>query len=211
MKKISTWFILIVLVGGCSCPKKKMVVNANTDTERMDSASVDHQLYSGFRELAMLLGISNLDTGFDGLQYRFWFGYSTSSADSSSLLIFSKVRNEWHGELYNFSPVYDSVNMISLNKSVRALIPKSGWEVFEDKISSANMVDFRKYRDISGYPKGISTHCDAITVEMGSKNFHKVLKYPCYEFSDSSIRELNIIADLIRYMETNFSIKLGNT
>ncbi|MGB8190380.1 MAG: hypothetical protein WCF67_00615, partial [Chitinophagaceae bacterium] len=121
-----------------------------------------------------LANLPDLENGFDELQIRIWFAYSSTI---ENLLIFSKVNGKWEGSYNRLEFYYDSTSrqLTAINRISKAFSPKSGWKLFTDSLAKLGLYNLPDRTAIPGYELERDGHW--IAVEFADCKNYKVYRY----------------------------------
>lgn len=178
----------------------------NESVELTEDTSGNKKLYSAYQELSQQIKIEILNDKFDETQFRFWI--HILGGDSSKLILLRKVSNEWVGKEYSFKKRFDENKNMLIDVSSKDLVPKGGWNVITQKLTSLDLDKFRYFKDIPGYNIGISTHCFELTLEYVQSGKHIILPYPCFEYYHKNVQEVTSLVNLINYIDSDADLTL---
>lgn len=125
-------------------------------------------------KIELLAGLTKIDTGFDGLQIRIGYAYSS---DVEHLIILTNEKEKWVGTLntlkFNYKDLSDS--LISINRTTKNVVPKSGWKIFTDSLISMGILELPDMTAVTDYE--LATDGSWFTVD-----FAKCRKYRYYSY-----------------------------
>lgn len=153
------------------------------------------------------LGLTSLESGFDSLQIRLWYGYASN--DSSQLVILKNNNHKWSAELFTLEYQFDSETdtIKSINKSSIIRDPTSGWANFSDRLFDLQIITLPDDEKITHYPDLMDG--DGIIVELATRKFYRIYSYkePNYVYNREKIKEAYSITLILDLIEEEFNFK----
>jgi len=127
-----------------------------TDTLKLEHIKAG---YVSFSQIAKILKLDNINSGYTNKQIRIWLGHSLAIKHHIVILKFDNAK--WTGEVLTYTrqdPTREITTFKILN--YKKVVPNSGWDTFIDKINDTKILteEFWKLPDCCGDvgPDGIS-------------------------------------------------------
>ena len=161
----------------CSCEDRDKVIHKTFSEEipTWSSGTLD-QGYLRIRQKINLLGLDDLEEGFDSIQIRVWNDYWLT--DLRDVFIFKLQNTEWSGEFIAMN--VDGEEKIKKIDKI-GITPKSGWNQFIDSLQEKQITTLPNMRDIGGLNTKVNdgeTH----SVEIGTKKYYRFYSYDSPRF-----------------------------
>lgn len=214
--KIRNLIIIICLIIFASCNEQKNHNPIVGDKKVFDTVIKDIPLnkngkpYGYYRNKPNVenkLGLSTLEKGFDSLQIRLWYGYSSN--DRSQLVILKNNNQEWSAELftleYQFDSNTDTITSISKSSIIRE--PASGWSNFSRRLFDLQIMTLPDEDKIRDYPDLMDGN--GIIVELATRKLYRVYSYkePNYIYNRKKIKEAYNMESILNLIEQEFNFK----
>jgi len=183
--KIRIFLLYIILVAGLECCNNRQDISSGKEFKIVDSMQKDIPLtksgkpkflYRKFAKETSLLGIENLEEGFDSIQLRIWMPESIKN--KREVVIISNTKKKgWEAKIGRFYSIgnLDSNNMKIIDMEWKIVKPKSGWKFFLDSIFKLHITSLPDITHIKGYEVGADG--DVFTFEIGIQNKYRFYQY----------------------------------
>jgi hypothetical protein len=142
-------------------------LTSDVPVNRTDSTSVNIK-----NRIELLAGLTRIDTGFNGLQIRIWYSYSS---DVEHLILLIDSNNHWSGSLNTLRYVHDRGNLISVSRTIKEIFPQSGWTMFIDSLKTMGILTLPDMSTIPNYESG--TDGNWLTVEFANCRKYRYYSY----------------------------------
>ena len=188
--------------------KPGYVNNLNTDTVKKDIPLDQKGNPMGFYKWKDIIekkgDFQTIENGFDSLEIRIWYGHAFS--DKLQLLVISKWKLGWNGELVELNCVYDKKHdsILSISRLSKKVLPKTGWKDFILKINKLKVQSLPNYSTINNY--SVCSDGDGVTIEVATVNKYRIYNYPCFE-SNAQIWQAGNISKIMNLIENEFNFK----
>jgi hypothetical protein len=166
--------INIILAFNSSCQQIK---TTNNDTSNIKKDIPKNKRTTKFHsikeQIEHKIGINSMEDGFDEMEIRIWFA---NSSLREQLIDLQKINTTWHANIYTLVYNYDSNNaLVSINKSIKQIKPKSGWNYFIDSLTKLKLLILPDMSAIKGYQLGFDGR--SVTVEVATPNLYRIYSY----------------------------------
>ena len=160
--------------------------------------------YRNKHDIENMMGLPSVETGFDSLQLRIWYGYART--DSAQLIVLSKSRDKWSAQLYNFTYIRNANNKIkAITKKVTTGVPRQGWRQFSEKLFSFNITMLPDQSEINNYPDFADG--DALIVEVATRNSYRIFSYKEPKLAQHQFKEADNVEQALALIEGQFDFK----
>jgi hypothetical protein len=215
MSKMPALFYLIVTLFSGSCNSQSSSDESGRFlTAVVDTLKSDIPTYSDSspvwyviskRQIESILKFENLEKGFNGINFRFW--YSPSGSSSVDLVTMSKVNEKFSAQLYRLNYVYNlkGDSIISINKQVYPKNPISGWENFLNKLYALQVLSLPDFQKIPNYT--LNTDEGGITVEISMPGKYRIYHYPTPLYRMETIPEAKKMEQIFVTLEQELKFK----
>lgn len=142
-------------------------------------------------KIERLAGLTKIDTGFNGLQIRVWYAYSSNV---EHLILLTRTENNWSGTLNTLKYSYDENNgsLVSINRISKNVFPKSGWKAFGDSIISMGILELPDMSAINGYELGTDGNWFTVDFANCRKYRYSAYQSPWY-YADKFLQARRVV------------------
>lgn len=176
MKVVKIYSIYFLLINVTSCIAQS---NSNECQEKFLTKDIparlgDSNYLTAKNNILKLIKLPELEKGFNQLQIRIWYGYPYSSSDN--LILLSKSRDKWAGEIWRLDYQIDSRGgSDSIFCFKRTVNPNCGWNSFIDSLNMYNILDLKDSRSLPGYE--MDGEGQNIIVEYATCKHYRIYSY----------------------------------
>lgn len=171
---------LLFLVSCNGSSKADILLNKNEcsgDSVAIDDPQRDNEFLRKRKEkILRLSGLRDLALGYDEMQIRIGYAYSS---DREDLIVLTKENDKWSATIdslkYNYDPVKDT--LISIDRVSKSVIPVNGWKVLINELMESKILTLPDMSSIENYP--LSYDGNWLGVE-----FADCKKYRYYSYQD---------------------------
>ena len=204
------FFALITLFYQCSeveLKESKKRISQNKNKVYMDIPK--NKQTESYRKLKAkiegLIGLSSLETLVNAEEIRVWFA---NSSLQEQLVILKKEKGEWQASIHTLRFNYDSLtnDLISIDKDVQIRVPKSGWKLFTDSLSTLKIDSLPDMSLINNYELGFDGR--TITVEIAKMNVYRIYSYWEPNFNKDISKEAKQILLILALLENELNFKV---
>jgi len=167
--------------------------------DRLNDSSL---LLNLFRKRRSTLGLASVENGIDGFQINIWEDFDKVKG---MVIILDYANNKWNakGCTYKYHATVEDSWLDSLAGKIISLgEPKSGWNVFLNKVLDYGVLDLRDYESIPDY--FTPTDLKDITVEISGKRYYRVYELPGAYLQNKSIKDAKKIIEILKLVKKNF-------
>ncbi len=170
----------------------------------LDKRGKPKSIYNKKNEIESKVGLKTMETGFDTMQIRIWYGVALS--DSLQLLVLEDDKVKWTGRFYQIKYQYSNSrdSIVSCSKSIHLITPKSGWTYAKQKLLSLGILTLPDSGEIPDY--SICNDGSGVTIEVATKNKYRIYNYPCIN-AQKGIWQADSISKIIQVLEEEFEFK----
>lgn len=213
MKRNVLFILIIVFSSSCNFCRKKTLQIKSVDLETVTPDTLVYgeifdESRNGLEAVCKFIGLSNLqnDQGNED-EIRFWFGYDRS--DRARIIVFKKIGGSWQSMIYFLKYSNDEKFYItSVEKRTEQGQPKSGWNVFFNKLEGLGLSKLKNFDKIPGYT--LTTGGDQITIEIRKDNKYNRYEYPNYlvHLTETPLKEADEVYEMALLMQEEFGYRL---
>jgi hypothetical protein len=140
--------------------------------------------------------LTSLEDGFDSLQIRIWYGYTSHF---EHLVVLKNEQGKWDAILYSMHYIYSNRSLKEIIKYQKRVEPKSGWENLLNKLNTLKILSLPDMSTLEGY--GIDMDSKGITVEIADKKMYRIYSYAFPEFHKNDHWQANNMDKISRIVE----------
>jgi hypothetical protein len=210
--KFYSMILLLAVFVGCGDGSIK-----HKEVKHNDSVSLDipahyriPEIQENYTRTRKLLGLENLEMGFDGLQIRIW-GDSRVS-DTTTLVVLKCKDRRWAGQLYHYT--YFLKQGADLNYEIDSIHiyekqfiePVSGWDKFSRQIFQLGIKTLPDWSSIKNYGD-LNTDEQGYEIEFADKKQYRIYSYPLPQKRRSRAEEANKMSQIIVLVGREFKLE----
>lgn len=148
--------VTVLFITCCDVPQKPATQlfknECGEDSIIIDDPRSGNEYLRKIKENILRLSrLRNLETGFNEMQIRIGYAYSS---DREDLIILTKENGSWSGAINNLKFNYDSVKHthISIDRVSKSIVPVNGWEFLVNELLKAKILELPDMSAIDNYP-----------------------------------------------------------
>ena len=202
--KIYSIYFLLMNVASCIAQPDSNECKEVFLTKDIPARFSDSSYLKAKNSILKLIKLPELEKGFNQLQIRIWYGYPYSSSDN--LILLSKIRNKWTGEIWKLSYQTDSKGVLdSILCFKKTVNPICGWKSFIDSLNMYNILDLKDSRSLPGYE--MDGEGNNITIEYANCSHYRVYSYTNPWIASTQYLEAKKIVNISGVVERQLSFK----
>ncbi len=202
------FFLMIYIFCSCNTPSRGHLKDKTVDTIAKDPTNNSGGNLKGFYleklKMEKMIGLDPMESGFDSLQIRIWYGVALM--DKLQLLVLKKSNSKWSAQFYSLRLQYDKHrdSLVSVTKNMETKEPVSGWERFVDDLFKLDILILPDSRNIKGYE-----YCndgDGATFEISTIKNSRMYSYPCFD-DQVGIEQAKNVEKIMKLLENEFNFR----
>lgn len=163
------------------------------------------EFYKTKRKIENMLGLEPIESGWDSMQIRLWWGHTAT--DTGHLIKLEKNKGIWKAEVtllaYFFSQDRQIIDSVVSHSVVK--IPISGWSKFYDSLDKLKITLLPDMNSIKGYP--VIADGDGVVVEVATSKYYRIYHYHAPFLAANYVREAKLMSEIVRLLTHELQIK----
>lgn len=205
MMRLFTFFTLLLPSVFFSCKEHRVpasyfvyIDTASSFTREFPKVSKpSYYSYALTNDKAQQLQLDTIDRGYNNFQARIW--YEQSRGQKRKLVVIKDDASDWKGWVYELRVEWDGEKEHILTKTVKEVVPKSGWNHFMKRLIDLRVTTLP---DMYAIEELVDNWKDghSYSVEIASKNQYRYYTYHVpEEFQQyEETRDMSAIIDLLK-------------